>query len=351
MITEPIPITPAPSVPDSSNPEAEFDAQWEAFNAWVRDSLRPGSNALAAAAFANATAAQESASAAETRKNQAASSASAAAISASQATSSKNAAAISATQAASSESAAAISASQAAATVTAATAAAIASTTASATAAQESASAAALDADRAEAAAESISGGPVVSVNGQGGAVVLPVTITVAYANRAQLRTNTKDTHALVDGLGLFEYTPGSTEPDDDESCFATATGRWLLQAAHWDLIDVWQLPEVEERDAYDEDVASKFLTGSATCAITGVASYSSVSFSGTVTGAAIGDSVIATPPAQLGATSADTWRLSYYAWVSAANTVTVALTNASPSGASTNVMLRAAWPITVIKS
>ena len=179
-----------------------------------------------------------------------------------------------------------------------------------------------------------------------------------AYDNRGDLRASSGQ-FAVVDGLGLFQHVAGSDEPDDDESCFATATGRWLLQAAHWDLVDAWQLPEFEERDAYDEDeplrfassFASKVLTGSATCAITSVASVSSSSFTGTVTGAAVGDRVIATPPAGLGATAAETGQLSYHAWASAADTVTVMLTNASAAAATTNTAIQTAWPIIVIKS
>ncbi len=164
---------------------------------------------------------------------------------------------------------------------------------------------------------------------------------------------------AVVDGLGLFAWESGSTEPDDDESCFATATGRWLLEAAHWDLVDSWQAPELQALTDDDEDEPlrfatsfdSKIMTGSATCAITSVASSTSTSFTGTVTGAAIGDRVIATPPAQLGAAGADTGRLSYHAWVSTTNTVTVMLCNASAATATTNAAIQAAWPITVIKS
>ena len=181
------------------------------------------------------------------------------------------------------------------------------------------------------------------------------------YDNRGQLRS-TAGRFALVDGLGFFQHIDGSDEPDDDESSFATATGRWLLQAVHWDVVDTWQLPDDEARDAYDEDeplrfaasfaasFASKVLTGSATCAITSVASVSSSSFTGTVTGAAVGDRVIATPPAALGSTDADSGRLSYHAWVSAANTVAVRLTNASAATATTSTAIQTAWPITVFK-
>lgn len=177
------------------------------------------------------------------------------------------------------------------------------------------------------------------------------------YAERNTLRTTTaKDGDVyLVDGLGLFRFALASDEPDDDESCFATGTGRWLLQAAHWDLVDAWQLPEQEAALAWEEDEAlrfsSKVLTGSATCAITSVVAVSSASFTGTVTGAKVGDSVLVTPPAQLGATAAETGRLSYHAWVSGENTVTIMLTNASAGNATTNTAIQAAWPITVIKA
>lgn len=197
----------------------------------------------------------------------------------------------------------------------------------------------------------------------------LAAPLLLAYSERGQLRSFGGATGdlALVDGLGLFALDAASDEPDDDESCFVCANGRWLLQAASWDLIDAWQLPEVEERDAYDEDeplrfassfassfpasFSGKVLTGTAACAITSVATTASASFTGAVTGASVGDRVIATPPAGLGATSAETGRLGYHAWVSAANTVTVALTNASAAIANTNAAIRAAWPITVIKS
>ena len=167
------------------------------------------------------------------------------------------------------------------------------------------------------------------------------------YAQRGNLRTSI-GRFAVVDGLGLFQLVTGSDEPDDDESCFATYTGRWLLQAAHWDVVSMWQLPDDAARDEYYED---KVITGTATCAITSVGAYASASFVGTVTGAAVGDRVIATPPGELGASNAETGRLSYHAWVSAADTVTIMLANASVSSANTNTAIHTAWPITVIKS
>lgn len=165
----------------------------------------------------------------------------------------------------------------------------------------------------------------------------------IAYADRAELRSATASTgdSVVVENLGLFIFQEGSDEPDDDESCFATASGRWLLEAPHWNVIDSWQLP-----DSFDERV----LFGAANCAITTVNAASSASFTGTVTGAVPGDRVIATPPSQLGSDATNTGRFSYHAWVSATDTVTVMLSNPSAANATTNAAIRTAWPITVIK-
>ena len=191
----------------------------------------------------------------------------------------------------------------------------------------------------------------VSSVNGMTGNVVLPPTQTVTYDSRATLRsqTPTAGEMAVIDGLGLFVWESGSTEPDDDESCFATATGRWLLEAVHWDVVDAWQAPDDAVRDEFDEDeplrfassFASKVLTGTATSAITSVAAVTQVNFTGTVTGAAVGDRVIATPPDAVGP------RIAAYARVTAANTVTVYLNNPS---AATQTIATGTWQITVIK-
>ncbi|KQR62662.1 hypothetical protein [Acidovorax sp. Leaf160] len=53
-ITAPTPITAAPPVPDSGQPEPTFDAQYEAFNTWERQQLVPGANALAQVTYQNA---------------------------------------------------------------------------------------------------------------------------------------------------------------------------------------------------------------------------------------------------------------------------------------------------------
>jgi hypothetical protein len=206
------------------------------------------------------------------------------------------------------------------------------------------------------------SGAGVASYNGQTGDVVVPPTQFINYDDRGALRSQspTAGELAIVKGLGLFVWESASTEPDDDESAFATTSGVWLLEAVAWDVVSAWQSPDDAVRDEDDEDeplrfadsFAAKILTGSATCTITSVGPTGSASFTGTVTGAALGDRVVATPPDQLGATSPDTGKLSYHAWVSSANTVTVMLTNANNStSATTNTAIQTAWPISVIKS
>lgn len=188
----------------------------------------------------------------------------------------------------------------------------------------------------------------VTSINGLTGAITVALISKYPYDSRAILRTLSpvEGDAAIVIGLGLFVWESASTEPDDDESAFATTLGVWLLQAVHWDLVDSWQLPDQQIITDIGE-----VLSGSATCAITLVGSTNSASFTGTVTGAAVGDRVIATPPAQLGSEGTNTGRLSYHAWVSGADTVTIMLTNASASAASTNILIQAVWPVTVIKT
>lgn len=181
----------------------------------------------------------------------------------------------------------------------------------------------------------------------------------IFYEDRGTLRTNTTANRAIVDGLGMFVFEVGSDEPDDDESCFATPTGRWLLEAVHWDVVDAWQAPDAQaveddlekltttqtELDAAISDQQARWpgrvLFGTATSSITSVAAVTQVSFTGTVTGAATTDRVIATPPNALGA------RVACFARVTAANTVTVYINN--PSAAS-QTLSTGTWQLAVFK-
>jgi len=186
------------------------------------------------------------------------------------------------------------------------------------------------------------------------------------YDSRSSLRnlTTSNISYALVEGLGLFCYKSGSDEPDDDESCFATSTGRWILEAMHWDVIDNWQLPDTEELNDWREDTEvkltnletnvnthkSKTLFGTANCTITSVASVTAVSFTGTIVGANIGDRVYVNPPAMLGNTESNTGKLSFHSYISAYDTVTIQICNASASTAFTNTEIQTTWKIIVFK-
>ena len=71
----------------------------------------------------------------------------------------------------------------------------------------------------------------------------------ISYDNRAQLRTTGGATGALrqIEDLGVFMFISGLTEPDDDETCFATPSGAWILQSPSMDVIEAFLRPELEE--------------------------------------------------------------------------------------------------------
>lgn len=83
----------------------------------------------------------------------------------------------------------------------------------------------------------------------------------VAYDDRANLRLTTSqvDDATIVEGLGLFMWTNTQVEPDDDETCFTTATGQWILHLPAWDLIDAWNLAEQSITDDWREDESTRF--------------------------------------------------------------------------------------------
>ena len=146
-----------------------------------------------------------------------------------------------------------------------------------------------------------------------------------------------------MDGLGLFEHVVGSSEPEDDESCFANASGRWLLRAVHWDLLAAWLLPEKEAQAAALMQLQQQptIYRATAVSTITNIASNTQVSFAASVPGAAVGDAVIATPPNAL------TVRIATYALVTAPETVTVYLNNSSSTAATLSA---GTWAVAVIK-
>lgn len=176
------------------------------------------------------------------------------------------------------------------------------------------------------------------------------------YTSRATLRTLSPAAGdaVIVVGLGLFNWFAGSVLLDDDETAFSTASGQWLLAAADPDYVYAATLADMDDLsgsvstlDATVSTLSGKFLRGSFTMSLTSLATVASSSFTVTVTGAAVGDSVIVNPGDQFGTSTADQGRLSYVAYVSAANTVTVTIRNAS---AATAALSASTWQVLVIK-
>jgi hypothetical protein len=62
-------------------------------------------------------------------------------------------------------------------------------------------------------------------------------TSVVDYDDRADLRSLTPeaDEAIIVEGIGEFTWVSTTTEPDDDETCFTTSAGQWLLRVPAWD--------------------------------------------------------------------------------------------------------------------
>ena len=160
----------------------------------------------------------------------------------------------------------------------------------------------------------------------------------LTYEQRGQLRTLGYPglAWAMVDGLGLFAFETGSTEPDDDESAFVTAEGTWLLQCPSLDAVAYWLQPWLLNAQERLEDLEVR---GTGTSSITSVASGAQVSFTAVVTGAVFGRAVAASPAVALPA------QVAVFARVTAADTVTVYINNPS---ATTATLVAGSWAIAV---
>jgi len=194
----------------------------------------------------------------------------------------------------------------------------------------------------------------------------------VAYASRASIRSlnPVAGDYVQVLGLGMFTWIAGSALQDDDETAFTTASGQWLLINSDPELVFLALRAEVDEaledagtaqtaadtaQTAADtaqtaaDTLSGKFLRGSFLMSLTSLDSTTSVSFTATVTGAAVGDSVVVNPGDAFGSTAENRSKLSYVAYVSAANTVTVSIRNASGAPYAA-YMAASTWRVLVIK-
>lgn len=180
----------------------------------------------------------------------------------------------------------------------------------------------------------------LLGISAAGAVVGLAPLELLDYADRAQLRTLTSGS-AIVRGLGLFTWEAGSTEPDDDETCFAAAGGAWVLTAAGPDAVRALWLAEISALQSALTRHLGKFLSAGFAMSATSLAANAEVTFAVALEGASSGDSVVVTPVATLASA------VSCVGVVTAAGTVTVSVRNAS---ASTATLTPGTWKVLVIK-
>jgi hypothetical protein len=84
----------------------------------------------------------------------------------------------------------------------------------------------------------------------------------VSYDSRGSIKvlTPTLNDSIIIEGLGLFMWFPTQEEPEDDETCFNTSTGQWLLETPAWDLINAWNSVEQVILDDFIEDAATTYV-------------------------------------------------------------------------------------------
>lgn len=107
---------------------------------------------------------------------------------------------------------------------------------------------------------------------------------TYTYDNRANIRAvdGPAGAHASIEGLGIFAFVAGDTSIDDDETCFATASGRWLLYAVSWDYVDALTQAENSLYGGYQVDFSGA-----------SIGSASTVTYTFYVPGVVNGDTVV----------------------------------------------------------
>lgn len=114
-----------------------------------------------------------------------------------------------------------------------------------------------------------VSGVNFSTVNGQSMLTGQPLVIqrsatsltSLEYEDRSLLRVLAPevDDSVVVEGLGLFMFVDSLAEPDDDETCFTTSGGQWLLSVIALDLYEAMALVESAVRDELDEDEPIRF--------------------------------------------------------------------------------------------
>lgn len=114
-----------------------------------------------------------------------------------------------------------------------------------------------------------VSGLNISTINGMSLLSGAPLTIvrtatslsTLPYADRGLMRSILPviDDSTIIEGLGMFVWVASKLEPDDDETCFTTAFGQWLLAIAAPDLISSWDFYEAAATEDWREDESIRF--------------------------------------------------------------------------------------------
>lgn len=89
----------------------------------------------------------------------------------------------------------------------------------------------------------------------------------ITYENRNELRDMKPSDGQMIGvaSLGVFIYDSTSNEPDDDETCFRTINGAWLLQAVSYDLAQVFKPGLGMYVDRYPADLSAVAVAANAT--------------------------------------------------------------------------------------
>lgn len=165
------------------------------------------------------------------------------------------------------------------------------------------------------------------------------------YDQRGLLRNLTAQNgnQVLVDGLGMFVFYAGdpvqstrvnATTPfvDDDESCFLTQGGAWVLEYPHWDLINNWRLPDLEDLNSVVfsrlNGAPRVFVAAQLVNALTAIGSSTATNQTLNVYGANVGDLVLVCPNKRLDGTG----RGYVYGFVDQPNLVTIVFGNTNDS-------------------
>lgn len=140
-----------------------------------------------------------------------------------------------------------------------------------------------------------------------------------------------------VDSLGSFIWTAGSTEIDDDESCFATTSGRWLMIASHPDFEysrrynDMSVLYDaIAAVDTALTTLSTRIIQGTHTCTLSTVGAGTVATYTVNVPGAKVNSTVTVNFPPAFATTAT-------YAYISGAiiteGVLTVSITVLSNKG------------------